>query len=101
MQACAELLLCLPSADALAQPGPDGDTPLWEADAVLASRVQFLLSMLGPCMPRLAQVRGHVPRHMPLSLMRRALDPACLCPLTYAPGCVWERRRACLALMHC
>ena len=55
MQACAGLLLCLPPAASLEQPGAAG-APLWEADAVLASRLHFLLSMLGPCVPRLQQV---------------------------------------------
>jgi hypothetical protein len=29
---------------------------VWEADAVLASRLQFLMAMLGPCIPRLPKV---------------------------------------------
>ena len=69
-QACEALLRCLPSADGLTEAGPDGVAPLWEADAVLASRVQFLASMLGPCVPRLAQV------------------PALLCCITLPIGAV-------------
>ena len=33
------------------------EQPVWLADAVLASRVQFLLQVVVPCTPRLAQVR--------------------------------------------
>ena len=44
--------------------------PLWLADAVLAARMQFLLQVLVPCMPVLAQVR---PSLTPTSTMIRAL----------------------------
>ncbi len=56
MQACQGLLLCLPSYAYLVAPAVNG-APVWEADSVLASRMQFLMSMLGPCIPRLTQVR--------------------------------------------
>ena len=77
LQACTGLLLCLPRADALERPGPGG-APLWEADAVLASRLHFLMSMLGPCVPRLPQVcrpSPHQPHQLPctkLALSRYA-----------------------------
>ncbi|BDA43549.1 hypothetical protein COCOBI_04-5610 [Coccomyxa sp. Obi] len=55
-QACQGLLLCLPSYAYLVGPAVNG-APVWEADSVLASRMQFLMSMLGPCIPRLTQCK--------------------------------------------
>ena len=45
------LLLCLPRYTGLvAAPRPGSSAPaLWLADAVLATRVQFLMAMLGAC----------------------------------------------------
>lgn len=79
VQACQGLLLCLPSYAYLVGPAVSG-APVWEADSVLASRMQFLMSMLGPCIPRLSQVPpsfcgvhsqlSHrvVQRHVPLGI---------------------------------
>lgn len=57
LQACQGLLLCLPPYASLMEVGEDA-VPLWETDSVLASRMQFLMSMLGPCVPQLTQVLG-------------------------------------------
>jgi hypothetical protein len=54
LQACQGLLLCLPPYAELVRASASG-LPLWEADSVLASRMQFLMSMLGPCIPQLTQ----------------------------------------------
>ena len=69
MQATEQLLTALPSyADltSLAAPlsGSQHDAAhevkrgaLWTYDTILAARVQFLLSVVGPCLPALEQVR--------------------------------------------
>lgn len=57
VQACQGLLLFLPAYAELVRPSASG-RPLWEADLVLASRMQFLMSMLGPCIPQLTQARA-------------------------------------------
>ena len=68
LQAAQQLLDELPSYAELtrtaASPQPTGlEEPqgeaaaLWMCDSVLATRVQFLMSMLGPCLPALPQVR--------------------------------------------
>lgn len=67
-QATQQLLDELPSYAELtrtaASPGPTGliepqvkEAALWMSDSILAARVQFLMSVLGPCLPSLPQVR--------------------------------------------
>ena len=38
---------------------------LWMHDSILATRVQFLMNVLGPCLPALAQVRHIACRSQP------------------------------------
>ena len=55
MQASAALLDCLPSYEALQERRPDGEAA-WLANSVLASRMQFLMGILAPCIPQLPEV---------------------------------------------
>lgn len=68
LQATQQLLDELPSYAELtrtvASPQPAGlhepqgkEVALWMCDSILAARVQFLMSVLGPCLPALSQVR--------------------------------------------
>lgn len=70
LQATQQLLDELPSYAELTRtvaspqlPAPGLDEPqgkeaaLWMCDSILAARVQFLMSVLGPCLPALSQVR--------------------------------------------
>ncbi|KAK9841030.1 hypothetical protein WJX81_006565 [Elliptochloris bilobata] len=50
------LLTCVPCYEGLTQAGPGGE-PLWLADPVLGTRVQFLMAMLAPCLPQLPQAK--------------------------------------------
>ena len=55
MQASAGLLECLPSYEALQERRPNGEAA-WLANSVLASRMQFLMGILAPCIPQLPEV---------------------------------------------
>ena len=98
-QACEALLRCLPSAGGLTAAGPDGAAQLWEADAVLASRVQFLVSMLVPCVPRLAQVPDScsIALHPPGGAQLLPSLAALICPLPPVAGVI---TRHCWLLDH-
>jgi hypothetical protein len=56
VQASAGLLECLPSYEALKERLPNGEAS-WYANSVLASRMQFLMGILAPCIPQLPGVR--------------------------------------------
>lgn len=56
LQASLGLLTCVPRYEGLTEAGPS-QAPLWLADAVLATRMQFLMAMLAPCLSQLPQVR--------------------------------------------
>lgn len=58
LQASLGLLTCVPCYEGLTEAGP-GHAPLWLADAVLATRMQFLMAMLAPCLSQLPQVHTH------------------------------------------
>ena len=70
VQASQGLLLCLPCYSELVQ-GTEAGPQVWEGDAVLASRLQFLMSMLGPCIARLPKVCPHVPSFARIPLLRK------------------------------
>ena len=53
------LLSCLPEYDALLEEGPTGQAA-WLSNSVLASRMQFLMGILAPCIFQLPQVWQHV-----------------------------------------
>ena len=55
MQASAGVLDCLPSYEALQERRPNGKAA-WLANSVLASRMQFLMGILAPCIPQLPEV---------------------------------------------
>ncbi len=63
----------MPCYEGLVAAGPGG-APLWLADAVLATRVQFLMAVLAPCVPRLPQV-GPAPACRPRCACLGALAP--------------------------
>ncbi len=56
-QASGGLLECLPAYEALLEEQPSGQ-PAWLSNTVLASRMQFLMGMLAPCIPQLPEVRS-------------------------------------------
>jgi hypothetical protein len=56
VQASTGLLDCLPSYEALQERRPNGEAA-WLANSVLASRMQFLMGILAPCIPQLPEVR--------------------------------------------
>ena len=58
LQASLDLLTCVPCYEGLTEAGPS-HAPLWLADAVLATRMQFLMAMLAPCLSQLPQVRHY------------------------------------------
>ena len=53
LQASAALLQSLPPYIDLTAEGTPGSSPAWLTDHVQASRVQFLMAMLTPCMVHL------------------------------------------------
>ena len=53
------LLSCLPEYDALLEEGPTGQAA-WLSNSVLASRMQFLMGILAPCIFQLPQVGQHL-----------------------------------------
>ena len=53
------LLSCLPEYDALLEEGPTGQAA-WLSNSVLASRMQFLMGILAPCIFQLPQVWEHL-----------------------------------------
>ena len=55
LQASRGLLSCLPEYDALLEEGPTGQAA-WLSNSVLASRMQFLMGILAPCVLQLPQV---------------------------------------------
>lgn len=56
LQASLGLLTCVPCYEGLTEASPR-HAPLWLVDAVLATRMQFLMAMLAPCLSQLPQVR--------------------------------------------
>ncbi len=56
VQASSGLLHCLPAYEALLEERPLRQ-PAWLSNTVLASRMQFLMGMLAPCVPQLQEVR--------------------------------------------
>ena len=65
--------------------------PRWLTDAVLASRMQFMLSILVPCTPHFEQVRPRPPTHA----MSASLDHlhSCVCSRLW-PCSTWSRLAA-------
>ena len=57
LQACLALLQRMPCyADLIAPAAGQTGKARWEADPVLAAEMQFRMSLLGPCTPKLPQV---------------------------------------------
>ena len=64
LQACLALLQRMPCyADLIAPAAGQTGRMRWEADPVLAAEMQFRMSLLGPCTPRLPQVCANVCGH--------------------------------------